>query len=134
MFALKINRPQEIAARDRRNGRDRRRANRYGVSIEVFWESLAGRQTGMISDISTEGCFVLCTGDVEDGENVKIQIPLMSGEVIELWGEIVSHVFEMGFGLRFVELGDNERLFLERLIHKLSQRSEDNRKVVKSRK
>jgi hypothetical protein len=126
MFALKINRPNEIAIRDRRRGRDRRTSPRFAVNIEVFWEDIAGRHEGTISDISVLGCFVLCGGDVEDSETIKIQIPLMNGESIELWGEVVNHVFEMGFGLRFVELGDNERLFLERLTHKLSQRSQAN--------
>lgn len=129
MVALKINRPNEIAVRDRRAGRDRRDSPRFAVNIEICWESLGGERVGTISDISARGCFVLCSGEVEDGETAKIKIPLMSGETIELWGEIVNHVYEMGFGLRFVELGDKQRLFLERLCHKLKQRSETNRKT-----
>lgn len=129
MVALKINRPNEIAVRDRRTGRERRTSPRFAVNIEIRWESIGGERGGTISDISTRGCFVLCSGEVEDGENAKIKIPLMSGETIELWGEIVNHVYEMGFGVRFVELGDKERLFLERLCHKLKQRSESNRKI-----
>ncbi|MDQ4123728.1 MAG: PilZ domain-containing protein [Acidobacteriota bacterium] len=129
MVALKINRPNEIAVRDRRAGRDRRTSPRFAVNIEILWESLGGEHGGTISDISTRGCFVLCSGEVEDGETAKITIPLMNGEKIQLWGEIVNHVYEMGFGLRFVELGDKERLFLERLCHKLKHRSETNRKI-----
>lgn len=129
MVALKINRPSEIAVRDRRTGRERRVAQRFAVNIEIRWESLGGEHTGTISDVSTTGCFVLCSGEVEDGETAKLRIALLSGETIELWGEIVNHVYEMGFGLRFIELGDKERLFLERLCHKLKQRSESNRKT-----
>ena len=125
-LALKITRPGEISVRDRRTGRDRRAAPRYAVNIEIYWESLAGTSAGTISDISNLGCFVLCSGEVEDGESVKIFIPLMSGETIELWGEIVNHIFELGFGVRFIELGTAERLFLEKLTWKLSQRSEAN--------
>lgn len=129
MVALKINRPSEIAVRDRRTGRERRTSQRFAVNIEIAWESLGSERGGTVSDISTHGCFVLCSGEVEDGETAKLKIPLMSGETIELRGEIVNHVYEMGFGLRFVELGDKERLFLERLCHKLKQRSETNRKI-----
>jgi len=125
-LALKITRPGEISIRDRRLGRDRRAGTRFSVNIEIYWESLAGTQNGTISDISNLGCFILCSGEVEDGESVKIFIPLMSGETIELWGEIVNHIFELGFGVRFIELGATERLFLEKLTWKLSQRSEDN--------
>lgn len=129
MVALKINRPNEIAVRDRRAGRDRRSTPRFAVNIEIRWESISGEHGGTISDISPLGCFILCSGEVEDGETAKIKIPILSGEKIELWGEIVNHVYEMGFGLRFIELGDKERLFLERLCHKLKQRSETNRKT-----
>jgi|GEM_PF-539327 len=129
MIALKINRPNEIAVRDRRGGRERRTSARFAVNIEITWESVRGAHGGTISDISTRGCFVLCSGEVEDGETAKIKIPLMSGETIELRGEIVNHVYEMGFGLHFIELSDKERLFLERLCHKLKQRSETNRKI-----
>lgn len=121
-LALKINRPHEISIRDRRRGSDRRKSPRYAVNIDIFWETLAGTDRGTISDISSYGCFVLCSGEVEDGESVKIYIPLMSGETIELWGEVVNHVFELGYGVRFTELGLREQLFVERLVNKLSQR------------
>jgi hypothetical protein len=123
-LSLRVNRPGEIAIRDRRTGRDRREASRFAVNIEIFWESIAGTQSGTISDISTIGCYVLCSGEVIDGESIKIHIPLMSGEKVELWGEVVNHVFEMGFGLRFIELGKTQQLFLEKLTLKLNQRNQ----------
>ena len=126
MYALKISRPNEISLRDRRTGSERRTSPRFAVNLDVYWESLGGREHGTISDISTLGCFVLCSGIVEDGETIKLQLPLMSGKTIELWGEVVNHVFEMGFGLRFIDSGDAKRLFLERLIYKLEQRSQAN--------
>jgi hypothetical protein len=109
--------------RDRRRGSDRRSAVRYAAQIEIEWESLVGRQVGTISDISQTGCFILCSGEVEDGENVKLYLP-DRGKIIALWGEVVNHVYEIGFAVRFIELGDAERLFLERLLYILSQTSE----------
>ena len=129
MVALKINRPNEISLRDRRTGRERRTTPRFAVNIEVVWETPNGEKKGAVSDISIHGCFVLCSAEVNDGETVKLKIPLISGEVVTLQGEIVNHVFEMGFGLCFTGLGDKERIFLERLCHKLKQRSETNRKI-----
>lgn len=128
MVALKINRPNEIAVRDRRMGSERRLSPRFAVNIEITWQTLGAENAGTISDISRHGCFVLCSGEVEDGEIARLKIPLMNGEKIEMKGEIVNHVYEMGFGMRFVELNDPQRLFLERLCHKLKQRSDANRK------
>ena len=53
---------------ERRKGIDRRGNERFVVNIDVEWEGLTGKQTGTISDISVSGCFVLCSGEVENGD------------------------------------------------------------------
>ena len=112
--------------RDRRRGADRREYPRFAVNIEVEWESFIGTQKGTISDISALGCFVLCSGEVEDNEEIKIHVALLGGKLITLAGIIVNHVYEIGFGVRFVELGENEKLFLEKLLAKLQERADKN--------
>jgi len=102
-----------MAITDRRAGEDRRGVERLNVSIEVEWEGLIGRKPGTISDISPVGCFVLCSGEVEDGENVKIFFPLTDGRKIQFWGEVSNHVFEIGFAVKFIELSDAQKEFLE---------------------
>ena len=99
--------------KDRRTGRERRLVERHSVQIEMEWEGLVGRKPGTISDLSEHGCFVLCSGEVEDGENVKIFFPLTDGRKIQLWGEVVNHVFEIGFAVRFIELTEAQQEFLE---------------------
>ena len=82
-------------------------------NIEIEWEGLVGRKHGTISDIRG-GCFVLCSGEVEDGEKVKIFFPLTDGRKIQFWGEVVNHVYEIGFAVRFIELSDAQKEFLEK--------------------
>lgn len=106
---------------DRRSGRDRRANERFEVNIEIEWESLVGRKNGTISDLSTTGCFVLCSGEVEDGENVKIFFPLTDGRKIQFWGEVVNHVFEIGFAMRFIELSEAQKDFLEKFVDTLRE-------------
>jgi hypothetical protein len=108
-----------MAIRDRRSGQERRTEKRYVVNIEIEWEGLIGRKPGTISDISTQGCFVLCSGDVEDGENVKIFLPLSDGMKVQFWAEVVNHVFEIGFAVRFIELSEAQKDFLEKFIESL---------------
>jgi hypothetical protein len=103
-----------MATKDRRSGRDRRNLDRFPVSIDIEWEGLVGRKTGTISDFSPVGCFVLSSGDVEDGENIKIFFPLTDGRKIQFWGEVVNHVVEIGFAFRFIELTDAQKDFLEK--------------------
>lgn len=98
---------------DRRSGNERRRIARYKTNIEIEWEGLAGRKPGTISDLNEAGCFILCSGEVEDGENVKIYFPLTDGRKIDFWGEVVNHVYEIGFAARFIELSEAQMEYLE---------------------
>lgn len=104
---------------DRRAGSDRRTAPRYSVNINIDWEASAGRKKGIVNDISHEGCFVLCSGEVEDGERVLLFFPLSDGIKVQITSEVVNHTFEIGFGVQFVELSAAQKDFLSKLIEGL---------------
>lgn len=57
---------------------------------------------------------MLCSGEVEDGENVRIFLPLSDGMRVQFWGEVVNHIFEIGFAVRFIELSAAQKDFLEK--------------------
>lgn len=71
---------------------------------------------GSISDVSLDGCFVLSSGDVTDGETVKLFVPLADGMKVEFSGRVANHVFEIGFGLKFDQLSAAQRDVLSRLV------------------
>ena len=110
-----------MAITDRRAGVERRVIKRFDVNIEIEWEGLVGRKAGTISDISPIGCFVLCSGEVEDGETVKIFFPLSDGRKIQLWGEVSNHVFEIGFAFKFIELSEAQKEFIEVFVDTLRE-------------
>ncbi len=93
-------------ASERKTGEERRAVRRYPVTIEIEWEGEIGRQKGTISDISTLGCFILCSGEVEDGESLSIFIPLADGMKVQFSAVVVNHVYEIGFGVKFSELSE----------------------------
>jgi hypothetical protein len=104
---------------DRRAGDDRRKFPRFAVNIEVEWEAAAGRKKGTVSDISREGCFVLCAGEVENGDRVRIFLPISDGMKAQFNGEVMNHFFEIGFAVRFNDLGPAQTDFLEKFISTL---------------
>jgi len=110
-----------MAILDRRSGRNRRKVERVSVNIDVEWEGLTGRKSGTISDISAIGCFILSSGELTDGEAVKIFLPLTDGMKVQFWGEVVNHVFEIGFAVRFIELSEAQKDFLEKFIDTLKK-------------
>lgn len=104
---------------DRRTGSERRTEPRYNVKIEIEWEANIGRKKGMIHDISKEGCFVLCSGEVEDGDKVRIFFPLSDGMKVQFLSAVVNHIYEIGFGVRFIDLSVAQKSFLTKVIDSL---------------
>ncbi|HEV7699563.1 MAG TPA: PilZ domain-containing protein [Pyrinomonadaceae bacterium] len=106
---------------DRRSGADRRSSNRYPVDVEVEWEGSGGRQPGSISDVSFDGCFVLSSGDVDDGDTVRIFVPLADGMKVQFEGRVANHVFEIGFGVKFSPLSNAQREVLTKIVRDTGQ-------------
>lgn len=108
--------------REQRGGADRRRTIRYAANVNVGWESSSGqRETGTVSDISETGCFVLCSGAVEDGEQIRIYFLLADNTEISLPGKVVNHTYEIGFALQFSALSLGERSFLKKYVAQLGE-------------
>lgn len=89
---------------DRRRGIERREFQRVEIDLDIEWETSVGRRSGSISDVSEKGCFVLSSGDVTDGEPVRLYIPLADGMKAEFSGIVANHVYEIGFAVRFDRL------------------------------
>jgi hypothetical protein len=109
-----------MARIDRRKGGDRRRSDRHGVSMEIEWENAEGKRPGTLNDISMTGCFLLSGGDVDDGDAVKIYFPTTDGKTVNVGAEIVNHVFEVGFAVKFLDLSDSQIVFLHRLMEQIA--------------
>lgn len=101
---------------DRRSGSERRGSNRYPVEIDIEWQASGERSPGTISDVSLDGCFVLSSGDVNDGDQVRLFVPLADGMKVEFSGRVANHVFEIGFGIRFDQLSMAQRDLLVRIV------------------
>lgn len=105
-----------MSTQDRRSGAERRATNRYPVDVEIEWEGTTGRSPGSISDVSLDGCFVLSSGDVNDGDRVKLFIPLADGMKVEFGGRVANHALEIGFGFRFDQLSVAQRDLLVKIV------------------
>lgn len=105
---------------DRRTGSERRKFPRYAVNIETEWEDARGRKPGTVSDISLDGCFVLCAGEVENGDRVRVFLPVGEGMTVQFSGEVSNHFYEIGFAVRFIDLGAAQTELLSRFLATLS--------------
>ncbi len=87
---------------------NRRAAPRVGVDLTTTWEGLLERQKGTITNISTNGCFVLSGGQVQAKELVRLEISLPLDEAVVIWAEVGDHAYDIGFGARFTSPSEDE--------------------------
>lgn len=97
---------------------ERRSKERLEVCLEALWDA-TGNRTARITDLSEGGCFVDAMGEALAGERLTFYIQLPDGKWLELSGEVAYHMRPVGFGMRFVDLTDEQleqlRWFIEYL-------------------
>ena len=80
--------------------------------MDLEYEDHTGRHTGTLSDISPQGCFILGKGEAQDGDEVRVYLPLSVGMTVEFEGVIANHVLEIGFAVNFTDLSAAQAEFL----------------------
>jgi hypothetical protein len=91
---------------------ERRRKDRVEICLEVKWANRNGR----LADLSEGGCYIDTIGEVFPGEVVKIAISLPDGRPLWLEGEVAHRTPRLGFGVRFINLTDEQRMNIRSLL------------------
>lgn len=105
-----------MSGQDKRNDGERRDTGRYPITFDIEWEVNSVRLAGMLSDVSFDGCFVLSSGEVSEGDLIRIFVPLDDGMQAQFNGTIANQVFDIGFGVRFDHLSAAQRKVLVNLV------------------
>ncbi|MGB9178747.1 MAG: PilZ domain-containing protein [Pyrinomonadaceae bacterium] len=71
---------------------DRRIAERVRVQLDARWEGVISRREGIVSDISSTGCFILTRAEVVAGELIRVEIQSPTEGWFSLWGEVVYQI------------------------------------------
>ena len=98
---------------DTYSGPERRESPRYQVSLRARWGGEWAERRGTVTNLSTDGCFVLADDPVAEGELVQVQVELSGGEALSLWGSVVHTGEGRGFAIQFSTFsqgGARERL------------------------
>ncbi|MCM3901821.1 MAG: PilZ domain-containing protein [Pyrinomonadaceae bacterium] len=95
--------------------KERRRAKRISTNLTVSWNTLDFSQDSKITDLSTEGCFVLTANrmsvnklsrvtQVPKKDAIHLELHLSHDERLKLDGEVVYEIERLGFGVRFLNV------------------------------
>jgi len=99
---------------------ERRAAERLRIDLNARWEALRSQGRGAVSDLSSSGCFVLTSAEVNPGQLIRIEINFPQ-EAASLWGQVVYAVAEIGFAIRFVFGNEADQESFSRLIESLNR-------------
>ena|SRR4249920_1926158 len=69
-----------------------------------------------ISDLSATGAFLDSLNEVPAGTRLSLKFPLPTGMVVGVTAEVVHSMPHFGMGVRFLDLGEEERRAIEALI------------------
>ena len=97
---------------------ERRRQPRASVMLEIRWEDLSGQYNARITDISADGCYIESIGQVTVGQQIRFEIRLPTGSWVPFRGEVVNHQPNLGFGVRFSDLTEQQKKLLAEIRNK----------------
>jgi len=95
---------------------ERRSAPRLTVSLNAVWDGANGNQPARITDLSLGGCYMDTVGETMTGEIVCFRVSLPDGDWLYLEGEVRHHTPKTGFGVRFLELEQQQEEKIEALL------------------
>src|SRR5882724_8165818 len=87
---------------------DRRAKPRLRVSLDAMWDSSTEAHSARVTDLSEGGCFLDSVGEVRSGEIVGFRILLPDDDWLYLEGEVRHLSAGQGFGVKFVELNEEQ--------------------------
>ena len=100
---------------------DRRTKPRLSIDLGAEWESAAGKRSARITNLSEGGCYLDSVGDVRRGEIVGFRVLLPEDDWLYLEGEVRHHTAGEGFGVKFLDLNEDQESKLKELILRASQ-------------
>jgi hypothetical protein len=95
---------------------DRRTEKRWDVCLDAVWNGKSGNYGARVTDLSEGGCYVDTMGAAQVSEVITFRLQLPDGEWLELSGEVAHQTPPLGFGLRFINLTDDQLEKLRSLI------------------
>ena len=95
---------------------ERRSSPRLSVSLDAVWDSANGNHPARITDLSVGGCYLDTVGEIMTSEVVCFRVSLVDGDWLYLEGEVRHHTPGKGFGVRFLELEQQQRDKIEALL------------------
>jgi hypothetical protein len=97
---------------------DKRESRRVSYACEVVCTGVgmgASPLNPRISDLSATGAFIDCMTQIPKGAKLKVKFTL-GGREINTTAEVAHSMPSFGMGVKFLDLGDEDRRLIEELV------------------
>ncbi|MEO8650632.1 MAG: PilZ domain-containing protein, partial [Acidobacteriota bacterium] len=84
--------------------------------VEVMLNIASARCQARISDLSSGGCFIDSIVSVTPGDAIDFDLKHPSGDSMHFKGEITYAMPAIGFGVKFLDISESQKLFTERIV------------------
>jgi c-di-GMP-binding flagellar brake protein YcgR len=101
---------------------EKRKAPRASYPCEVACDMFTGGtpQTFRLSDLSTGGAFIDAMVELQPGSRVGLRFSTGPRE-IQVNAEVVHAMPHFGMGVRFIDLSEEDRVEIDRLVRELGE-------------
>jgi hypothetical protein len=97
---------------------ERRKHQRYHVSIKTQWSSPSAKDAGYITNIGLNGCYIESNQQAQSSEPIEVEVNIPDGRKLTLPGTVSYTLPPMGFGVSFGYLSaEEERAIMELVSH-----------------
>jgi hypothetical protein len=104
---------------------DRRQKPRLSVSLDAEWDGITGSHQARVTNLSEGGCYMDTVGEVRRGETVGFRVLLPDGDWLYLEGEVRHYSSGLGFGVKFLELDEDQERKIDLVIRLANESGED---------
>lgn len=86
------------------------------VCLDTRWHGSAAKYSAHVADLSEAGCYVFVPWETMVGEAVNLKVLMPDGSWQTLEGEVAHRMPRTGFGVRFINLTEDQRIKLRSLL------------------
>jgi len=100
--------------------KEKRSQPRFEVCLDLQWQGSGAHYNVRIADISEGGCYVDTILEVTKGEILFLKMLMPEGDWFDVQGVVAHHSLRLGFGVRFINLNEEQRRRIRLLVHQVN--------------
>src|SRR4030095_212357 len=108
---------------------DRRSKPSLRVRLDAMWDSSTEAHSAQVTDLSEGGCYLDSVGSVRLGEIVGFRVLMPDDDWLYLEGEVRHYGAGTGFGVKFVDLNDEQQEKLRWLLRIAAEQGTESQSI-----